>query len=80
MLIREGKIKQNKNIERTDEEIGKLDVIPQVLPHFLLRRTSNMHEIATNLNVRAVDDRQVGADLLDQRDEAWHLRVIWTAK
>lgn len=60
----------------TDEQIRMLDVVPQVLPNLLLRRPSDVNEIATDLNVRPVDDGDVRADFLDQGYKAWHLRVI----
>lgn len=36
---------------RTDKQISMLNVIPEVLPHFLLRRAFLVHKIATNLYV-----------------------------
>jgi hypothetical protein len=60
-----------------NEEIGKLDVVPQVLPDFLLRRALDVYEIATDLNVRTVDDWELRADFLDQGDQTWHLRIVY---
>ena len=60
----------------TDEEIRVLDVIPEVVPDFLLRRILLMNEVATDLDVGTVDDGEVWAGLLDQRDQAWHLGII----
>ena len=60
----------------TDEDIRVFDVIPEILPDFLLRRTLLMNEVATDLDVGTVDDGEVGAGLLDQRDQAWHLGII----
>jgi hypothetical protein len=36
---------------RTDKQISMLNVIPEVLPNFLLRRAFLVHKIATNLYV-----------------------------
>ena len=59
-----------------DEEIRVFDVIPEVFPDFLLRRTLLMNEVATDLDMGTVDDGEVWAGLLDQRDQAWHLGII----
>lgn len=61
----------------TDEEIRMFDVIPEVFPDFLLRRALLVNEIATDLDVGTVDDGEIWAGLLDQRDQAWHLGIIW---
>lgn len=60
-----------------DKEICVLDVVPKVLPDLFLRGTFDVDQITADLNVRAVDDREIRSDLLDQRDEAGHLRVIY---
>jgi len=53
-----------------------LDVIPEVVPDFLLGRTLLVDEVTTNLDVGTVDDGEVWAGLLDQRDQARHLGII----
>jgi hypothetical protein len=53
-----------------------LDVVPEVLPHFLLRRARLVDEIATDLDVRSVDDGDVGANFLDEGNETRHLRIV----
>lgn len=53
-----------------------LDVVPEVLPNLLLRRTRYVNKIATDLNMRAVDDGDIGSDFSDERNETWHLRII----
>lgn len=59
-----------------DEEVCVLDVVPEVLPNLLLRRARDVDQVTSDLDVRTVDDRQVGAHALDQGDESRHLRVI----
>jgi hypothetical protein len=44
-------IQKLANIARTDKQIGMLNVIPEVLPDFLLRRAFLVHEIAAYLDV-----------------------------
>jgi hypothetical protein len=61
----------------TDEQVRMLNVIPEILPDLLLRRSWNVNEVTANLDVRSVDDWQVRAILLDEWDETWHLGVIW---
>ena len=60
----------------TDEDVGMLDVVPEVLPDFLLRRPFLVDEITADLDMRTVDDREVWAGLFDQRDQARHLGII----
>jgi hypothetical protein len=60
----------------TDEEICQLDVVPKVVPDFLLRGTFHVHKIATDLDVRSVDDGKLGPDFFDKRNETGHLGVI----
>ena len=59
-----------------DEEVGMLNVVPEVLPDFFLRRALLVYEIATDLDVGTVNDGEVWAGLLDQRDQARHLGII----
>jgi hypothetical protein len=61
----------------TDEEISKLDFVPEVFPDFFLGRSRHVNEVATDLDMRTVYNRQFGPDLPDQRDEAGHLRVVF---
>ena len=73
-----GDIAWNEAFHRvTDEEIRMLDVIPKVFPYSLLRRTLLVDEVTADLDVRAVDDGEVWAGLLDKRDQSWHLGIIW---
>ena len=60
----------------TDEQVGELNVLPQVLPDSFLRGTLLLNKITTDLDVRAVDDRKLGSNFLDERNETGHLRVI----
>ena len=62
----------------TDEQVGQLDVLPEVLPYSLLRGTFLLNEITADLDVRAVDNGQLGSDFLDKGDETGHLRVIYS--
>lgn len=62
----------------TDEQIRELDVVPEVLPHLFLGRSGHVDEVAADLDVRAVDDRQLGADFLDQRDQPGHLGIVYS--
>lgn len=74
----DGDIVRNEIAHRvTDEEIRVLDVIPKIFPDFLLRRTLLVDEVAADLNVGTVDDGEVWTGLLDQRDQTWHLGIIW---
>ena len=76
VLVR-GDIAGHELVHRVaDEQIRVLDVVPQVLPDLLLRRALDVDQSAANLNVRAVDDGKVGADLLDERNQTGHLGVI----
>lgn len=59
-----------------DEHVRVLDVVPEVAPHLFLRRAFDVHEVTPDLDVRAVDDRHVRADALDERDQPRHLRVV----
>jgi hypothetical protein len=59
-----------------DEEIGKLDPVPQVLPDLTLRRASNVNEITADFYVRAIDNGDLRTSFADERDEARHLRII----
>ena len=52
----------------TDEEVRVFDVIPEIVPDFLLRRPLLTNEVATDLDVGTVDDGELWAGLLDQRD------------
>ncbi len=62
-------IARDKLVDRlADEQICVLNVVPEVLPDLLLRRAFDVNKIAADLDVRAVDDRQVRPDLLDQRN------------
>ena len=74
----DGDIVRNEVAHRmTDEDIRMLDVVPKVFPNFLLRRALLVNEVTTDLDVGTVDDGEVWASLLDQRDQAWHLGIIW---
>lgn len=55
-----------------------LDVVPEVLPHLLLRRATLTDEVAPDLDVGAVNNGQVRAHAPDERDESRHLGVICT--
>ena len=81
----QGDLRTSKNSEpdlesakrvRTDEQICVLDVIPEILPHFLLRGAFLVHEIAANLDVRAVNDGHLRPDFAYEWDQTRHLRII----
>ena len=59
-----------------DEDIGVFDVIPEIVPDFLLRGTLLVDEIATDLDVGTIDDGELWTGLLDQGDQTWHLGII----
>lgn len=61
----------------TDEQVRMLNVVPEILPDLLLGRSWNVDQVASNLDMRSVDDWQVRAILLDEWDETWHLRIVW---
>ena len=64
-----GDIVRDKVAHRvTDEEIRMLDVIPEVVPDFLLRRALLVDEVTADLDVGTIDDGEVWTGLLDQRD------------
>lgn len=60
----------------TYEQVGQLDVLPQVLPDFLLRGSFLVDEITADLDVRAIDDGELGANFLNEGDQTRHLRVV----
>ena len=62
----------------TDEQVGELNVLPQVLPDFLLRGTFLLDKIAADLDVRAVDNGKLGSNFLDEGNKTGHLRVIYS--
>jgi len=61
----------------TDENVRMFDVIPEVFPDLLLSGTFPVDEVTPDLDVGTVDDGEVWVGLLDQRDQAWHLGIIW---
>jgi hypothetical protein len=70
---------QNDNNHKellTDEQIRKLDVVPQILPDFFLGGTFNMNKITSDLDMRAIHNWQIGPELLYEWYEPWHLRII----
>jgi hypothetical protein len=46
--------------KRTDEQVCELDILPKIFPDLLLRRSSLVDQIAPDLDMRSVDDRQLG--------------------
>ena len=59
-----------------DEHVASLNVVPEEVPDICLGRAGFGNQITADLNVRAVENRAVGCNLLDQGNEARHLRVI----
>jgi hypothetical protein len=59
-----------------DEQIGIFDVAPEIVPDVILGRTLVGHEVASDLDVRPVQNRAIRCESLDHGDEAGHLRVI----
>jgi len=47
-----------------------------VLPNLLLRRARDMNKVATNFDVRAIDNREIRSDPLDEWNQTRHLRII----
>ena len=48
----------------TYEQIGVLDVVPEILPDFLLGRTFDVHKVASNFDVRTIDNGNIRPDFL----------------
>lgn len=59
-----------------DEHVTSLDVAPEEFPDIGLGRPLLGNKVAPNLDVGSVQNRAVRSDLLDQRNETGHLRVI----
>lgn len=59
-----------------DEHICMLDIVPEKLPHILLRRSSLGDEITSYLDMRSVQYGSVGGHLLYERYKTRHLRVV----
>src|SRR5271170_1796769 len=59
-----------------DKYISELNSFPQVIPDLFLRRSLLFHKVATNLDVRTIDDWDIGPRFFDQGNETRHLRVI----
>jgi hypothetical protein len=59
-----------------DEQIGIFDVAPEIVPDVILGRTLVGHEVASDLDVRPVQNRAIRCESLDHGDEAGHLGVI----
>jgi hypothetical protein len=62
----------------TDEKFRKLDIIPQIFPDFLLRRSLDVYKVTSDLDMRAIYNRQVGSEFLYKRYEPLHLRIIFS--
>lgn len=60
----------------TDEHIGLFDVLPEELPNVCLRSAFHYRKVCSDLDVTAIEDRAMGSDVLDERDETRHLRII----
>lgn len=74
-----GHVAGDKLVDRvTDEQVGELNILPQVLPNTFLRGTFLLNEIAADLDVRAVDNGKLGSNFLDEGNETGHLWVIWS--
>lgn len=52
----------------TNEQIGKLDSVPKILPDLRLRRPLLVNKIRANLNVRPIDNGQIGPGTFDERN------------
>jgi len=61
---------------RTDEQICKLDIVPEVFPNFFLGRARDVDKITADFDVGAVYNRKFGANFLDQGNKSGHLWVI----
>ena len=59
-----------------DEHVTALNVAPEEVPDVGLGRASLGDKVAADLDVGAVQDRAVWRGLLDQGDQARHLRVV----
>jgi hypothetical protein len=60
----------------TDEYIRQLNSFPQESPDLFLRATRYSGQVASNFDMRAVDDLDIRASLFNQRNEARHLWII----
>lgn len=63
----------------TDEHISVLNVVPEIIPDLLLGRALDVDKVTSDLDVRAIDDRELRPNFLDERNEARHLWVVWKA-
>jgi hypothetical protein len=61
---------------RTDEQVCKFNILPKIIPHLLLRRPRDVDEVRADLDVRAIDDRHLGADFFNERNETRHLWIV----
>lgn len=59
-----------------DEHISMLDVVPQVPPDILLGTAGLGNEVATDLDMGAIENRTIGRCLFNKGDQARHLRII----
>lgn len=59
-----------------DEHVGALDGVPEEVPDVGLGRALCSSKIASDLDVRSVENGSVGGELLDEGNEARHLRII----
>lgn len=59
-----------------DEHVGLFDVAPEIVPDIILWRSVNGNEIASDLDVRSVEDRAIRSESLDHRDKPRHLGII----
>lgn len=59
-----------------DEHVGLFDVTPEIVPDIILWRSVNGNEIASDLDVRSVEDRAIRSESLDHRDKPRHLGII----
>jgi hypothetical protein len=62
----------------TDKQVCKLDIVPQILPNFLLGRSLDVYKVTSDLDMRAIHNWQVGPELFDEWYEPWHLRIVYS--
>ncbi len=59
-----------------DEQIGHLDLTPEIIPHPLLSTTLLTDQITSNLDMAAEDDGDIRSNLFGNLDKTRHLRVV----
>lgn len=59
-----------------DEHVRLLNAAPEIVPDLGLWRALLVNEVAAHLDVRTIENRHLGANFADERDETGHLRIV----